>query len=304
MFSIPRRLRSVNAMLTALALVAGGLAYWGASHYVRARAALVERQLHRDYVAERIAVAAHDLPAGKSLEMRDMAARAVPVRFAPSDRVTAERASALVGLRTSHAVRRGDPLGWTDVESRDSSTLSARLHVGQRAITFPVDDVNSFSGMLTPGDTIDLLHVTRSDARSAQVVPLLQSVQVLATGKLLRRHRVQDAGGSEREVSSEFVTVTLHVAPDDAARIVLAQQTGELTAVLRNAMDRGSLRFTRMDSRALLAAPAAGTTLPVGAGGAFFELIVGGNGATVGQVRRVPILKLPADRWGHDEVRR
>jgi pilus assembly protein CpaB len=225
-----------------------------------------------------------------------MAARAVPVRFASSDRIPAEDAGALAGRRLAHAVRKGDALGWLQLESRDAKTLSARLEAGQRAITFPVDDVNSFSGLLTPGDSIDLLYSTRSDAHGAQVVTLLQAVRVLATGKLLRRRRVQDAAGHEREVAAEFVTVTLHVSPDAAARIVLAQQTGEITAVLRNDADQEALHFTRWDSRSLLVAPRTNSapSITMAQPGNYMELILGGVGAGVAPTRRVPVLQLAA----------
>jgi pilus assembly protein CpaB len=292
--SIPKSLRSTNAILAATALCAGTLGFWGASRYVQARASLVEQRLSQDFVSERIVVAAADMTAGRMLAAADLASRAVPVHFAASDRVPAQRASLLIGRRMAHAVRKGDPLGSSDVEPQETLSLSARLESGQRAITFPVDDVNSFSGLLTPGDTIDLLYATHDEARATQVVPLLQAVRVLATGKLLRRRRIQDAGGTEREVSAEFVTVTLHVSPADAARIVLAQQTGEITAVLRNANDQAPVSFTRLDSRSLLAPPHAASVAAGRRETRYLDLIVGGSGGAVALSRRVPILMLGA----------
>jgi pilus assembly protein CpaB len=292
--SIPGILRSINAILAATAVCAGALGFWGASRYVQARASLVEQRLSRDFVAERIVVAGANLAAGRTLAAADLASRAVPVHFASSDRVPARRATLLIGRRMAHAVRKGDPLGSSDVEPQEVVTLSARLESGQRAITFPVDDVNSFSGLLTPGDMIDLLYATHDETRATQVVPLLQAVRVLATGKLLRRRRIQDSGGTEREVSAEFVTVTLHVAPADAARIVLAQQTGDITAVLRNASDQAPIGFTRLDSRSLLAPPRKSLVATPRREGRYLDLIVGGSGGAVALARRVPVLALSA----------
>jgi pilus assembly protein CpaB len=291
-FAIPQRFRSTNAILAFTALLTGTGAYWGASRYVEARASAVERRLSAEFETERIVVAAADLPAGRSLGSADMAARAVPVRFAASDRVPVGRASALAGRRLVHALRKGDPLGWSALESQELPSLSAQLTPGQRAITFPVDEVNSFSGLLAPGDSIDLLYTTQAEDRLAQVQPLLQSVRVLATGKALRRQRVRDSTGSDREVATEFVTVTLHVAPADAARIVLAQQTGALTAVLRNPADQAAISFTRLDSRALLSPLPRGTRTAAAPGAAadFLQVIFGGSGGTVAQARRVAVL--------------
>ncbi|MEO7774216.1 MAG: Flp pilus assembly protein CpaB [Steroidobacteraceae bacterium] len=292
MLTIPPRLKSANAILALTAALTGAVSFWGAGRYLEARASAVERRLNSQYVTERIAVAAADLPEGTVLGRGDMAARAVPVRFASSDRVSAQRAGALSGRRIAHAVRKGDPLTWSDLEPQEVAVLSTRLESGQRAVTFPVDEVNSFSGLLTPGDLIDLLYSTRDDGRSRQVIPLLQAARVLATGRMLKRARLKDAGYRDHDVESEFVTVTLHVAPNDAARIVLAQQTGDLTAVLRNASDLDPARFVHLDANSLLR-PAGEDARGVARRGVtadYVDLIIGGAGGAVARARRVMVL--------------
>ena len=59
-----------------------------------------------------------------------------------------------------------------------------KLTIGKRAITFPVDEINSISGMLQPGDKIDLIATIRQ-LNNDVTYPLLQDVQILATGTQL-----------------------------------------------------------------------------------------------------------------------
>ncbi len=191
----------------------------------------------------------------------------------------------------SRPLKAGDALSWSAIEAAEAPRLSSALQSGLRAITFPVDEVNSFSGMLTPGDTIDLLYTVEApaggvagSARALTVMPLLQSVRVLATGSLMRRQRVRGEDGREREVDTQFVTVTLHVVPEDAARIVLAQRSGDITAVLRNPQDLSPLALRALDSRSLYPRP---ETRVAGRPREYVEFIIGGRGAGIAARDRV-----------------
>jgi pilus assembly protein CpaB len=116
-----------------------------------------------------------------------------------------------------------------------------------------VDEVNSVSGMLAPGDRIDLLFSTRpprTDGRAATEVtaPLMQDLLILATGQLTERQRVQ--GQTDR--NGAFTSITVAVTPDQAQRLVLAQRSGRLTALLRNPTDRREQQAGPMDVYKLL----------------------------------------------------
>lgn len=282
MFKIPAPLRSTNALLLVAALAAGSLSFWAASRYVTGQAQAAEARVTEKYRKREVLVASANLAPGTPLDTRTLAQRSIPARYVGSDAIGAEQAARVIGRRLSRPLKAGDPLPWSAIEAPETPRLSAALESGLRAITFPVDDVNSFSGMLTPGDIIDLLYTVEGEARGASdrerpftVTPLLEAVKVLATGSLMRRQTVRGRDGQEREVDAQFVTVTLHVTPADAARIIVAQRSGELTAVLRGPQDRAPLQLRSVDSRSLRPQQAGRAS----AGSVqYVEYIIGGRG--------------------------
>jgi pilus assembly protein CpaB len=87
--------------------------------------------------------------------------------------------------------------------------------------------------MLEPGDVIDLV-VTLEQAGKKRLVPLLQGVQVMATGQRV----VDDPASGERR---QFSTVTLDTTPAQARDLIVAREAGKLTALLRNPQDMHGL---------------------------------------------------------------
>jgi pilus assembly protein CpaB len=112
----------------------------------------------------------------------------------------------------------------------------------------PVDRINSVSGLLQPGDLIDL-YVSFDYQRRTITAPLLQGVLVLATDTRTRT----DAQPVNSASPSSYGTVTLDAAPEDAVKLVAARQSGTLTAVLRGTSDQHSTtRAARGDLASLL----------------------------------------------------
>ncbi|MDY0309805.1 MAG: Flp pilus assembly protein CpaB [Castellaniella sp.] len=240
MIPFPRIPRS--AVLGALALGAGLLAASILALHVRERERQIEDRARLDMV-ERI-VAARDLAAGTRLTPDDLAVRGFPVRWVGSDTLPLARLGELEGRILSTAVRAGDALLPAHTV-RPQPAFSEHLAPGRRAITLPVDQLNSLSGLLQPGDLIDL-YVSFEHRRKRLTAPLLQGVLVLATGRETR------ASGPETE-DAMYSTVTLDAAPEDVVKLVAARQAGTLTAILRHPGDaRADRRAARGDLATLL----------------------------------------------------
>jgi pilus assembly protein CpaB len=109
----------------------------------------------------------------------------------------------------------------------------------------PVDEVNSISGMIEPGDRIDLMVAVRKDTRTF-MFPLLQNVTILATGT-----RAAVAADS-KEGRRTYTTITLEVRPEEAQRVLAAREVGKLAAVLRAPGDAVLQSPARRDAMALL----------------------------------------------------
>jgi len=242
----------------------------------------VRARLAGQYAARDVLVAAHNLPAGSIIDASMLARRDVPMRFLASDALGAEAVSGAVGRRLARELRSGETVTASSLVLDADLPLSALVKPGLRALTIPVDESSAAAGMLSPGDRVDLLLVTRGDdaASGAPAVrPLLQAVTVVATGQQLRRKRggtgVDPGGDESQQLAATYSTVTLHVRAEDAERILLAQRLGELAVLLRPESDTEPTALRRMDAATLLETPAhnqaRSAVSPV-------EFIVGGAG--------------------------
>jgi pilus assembly protein CpaB len=280
-----------NVLGFAIALVVGGLSFFAARHQLDAQAVAVKAQFEAENRKAGILVVSRDMQPGDILTMQHVAQRLVPVKYTPSQAMTSADLDKVVGQRVLTAMKPGDPILLQSLENAGYMPFSTELADGRRAITFPVDEVNSFSGLLAPGDVIDLLYSIESrrsgtGGPAVSVRPFLQQVRVLATGTTTRRQKTRDEAGVEQEVDREFATVTLHVAPDEAQKIILAERTGTLTAMLRNPHDQAVISEAAMTSDSLVAPPKSAAH----AGGRTIELIVG-NGSGALRYSRIPVAR-------------
>lgn len=114
--------------------------------------------------------------------------------------------------------------------------LAAVLRPGMRAVTVEIDKVSGNSGLVFPGDHIDLiLTLELKDAddrisRSLASETILSDVRVIAMGQRVQSFATMDAEPDERPAT----TATLEVAPEHAERIHVAQELGRLALSLRS----------------------------------------------------------------------
>ena len=191
-----------------------------------------------------VLVAKHELKRGDKLNSDTVAIRAVPIDFAHSGAILPEAFSRVDGQPLAYPLRPGEIILWGLMEGKRAPTFSARVEVGHRALTVPVDEINSISGMLEPGDSIDLL-VTIDQKGKKVTLPLMQNVQVMATGQ-----RVVD-GAKEGERKS-FSTVTIDATLAQAENVIVARDAGRVTALLRNPDDKRRIKGGDVNMAALL----------------------------------------------------
>lgn len=236
-----------TALILLAALGFGLAAAWLSARYLDGRVADLEERNRQEMA--RIVVAKFDLPAGARIAHDSVAVREIPRAWVHAAAVTPDDFDRIDGATLAFEARGGDALMWSQFEAPRVRTLAARLSAGRRAASVAVDEISSLSGMLTPGDFIDLIVTVRRDERSF-TFPLLQGVAVLATGGLIH---AEDGAGRLRD----FSTITLDLDPEQAARVVAARTVGRLTALLRAPGDRAVLPATRSEALALLGLAAA-----------------------------------------------
>lgn len=281
-------MKNRQARLSAAALLVGAVSFWLAHRYLRAQEQAAQQRVAVQYQTREAVVVATDVAAGAALDLAMLAKREIPERFLASDALAPEAVSSVAGRRLLRPLRRGEALTGSALESSINPVLSSLIEPGLRAITIPVDESSAAAGLLAPGDLVDLLLVTRaaeSAAGAAAVRPLLQAVRVVATGKQTRRaHDSQRAD----EADSAYATLTLHVRPEQAERILLAQRIGELAVVLRTATDTEAGTMTTLNSDVLLG----GSTLRAARARTrtdYVEYIIGGMSGAAAAPRRMAL---------------
>lgn len=267
-------------MILATALLIGGLAAFGVNRYIERQVEDIEARSKSGRTVK-VVVPKEDLPKGTLLAANLMALREVPAEWAHSNAVTPEQFDRVENQALAYPAAGGEMLLWSLLEGQRVPTFSSRLVAGRRAITVPVDEVNSISGLIEPGDRIDLVVSARRDSKT-YMFPLLQNVPVLATGTRV----VVEPGGKEGNPRT-YTTLTLEALPEDAQRVLAAREVGKIAALLRAPGDGARISGNRRDAMALLGIgdanrPAAGDgSVPVLYGGA------------IGSLKSVPPLQAP-----------
>lgn len=277
-----RRWLRTDVLLTVVALVAGISGAMLGGQYLRLRAADAEARVARKYEERQVIVAAGDVARGTSLDAGNLALRSMPAQFLPADSLPAGRAGELIGAVAAIDLSRGMPIVPAALTTAAAvPRLSAALAIDERALTVAVDELDSHAGGLRTGDRVDL-YFSRREADRSLLAPLLQQVEILSVG---------DSFTTRQEGSSQqYATVTLRVPAAEAPRILLAQQAGELSLLLRSREDHVLQPSVVRSSSELLRQPA-----PPRQALADVELLIGGHGDQVPERR---MIRVGASRTG------
>jgi len=221
-----RRNLGVNALLTLLTLTAGAAALFAVRSYLDQEVRRIEAGSEARYRPEAVVVASRDIDAGQPISVEQLAVRRMPQAFLPASALRQEMAGELVGRRLLIPARRGDALTRAALAPAAATSLAEELPEGFRAVTLAVDDIRSHAGLVKAGDEVDLFLMQERGDRSGRLTVLLERVPVIATGERLRDPS-QEVGGSA------YGTLTLRASAADAARVLLAEQAGRLSVLLR-----------------------------------------------------------------------
>ncbi|MFO1465396.1 MAG: Flp pilus assembly protein CpaB [Steroidobacteraceae bacterium] len=219
---------------------------FGAHSYIQSRVTAIEASYGRIEYVKQI-VPKRDLSRGARLTVDSVAVRSVPKQWAYQDALTPEQLPRFENTALQGPAREGQPILWSQVASPGTLGLAERLEPGRRALTVPVDEISSMSGLIKPGDRIDVLVSIRQNAR-VSLVPVLQHTLVLATGARTDARELSEGNADARG----FTSMTLEVSPEDARRLFAARETGRLTAVLRTADDEDDEPRQVSDAQSIL----------------------------------------------------
>jgi len=234
-----------NWLILIVALLVGAFAAFSTKNYIKSKVEDIEVQ-NKNKAMVKVVVAKQALEKGELLSAANMATREVPQEWAHSGAITPDQFSRAEGAVLAYAANAGEPVIWAQLEGQKLATFSAKLDAGRRAVTVPVDEISSISGMVEPDDLIDIVVSMQKDTHNFTFT-LLQSVRVLATGTKVSQSSKDDAG---RPVT--YTTVTLDTSPEDAKRLIAAREVGRVTALLRAPGDITDVSASRANAEDLL----------------------------------------------------
>jgi pilus assembly protein CpaB len=189
-------------------------------------------------------------------------------------------AEPFVGAVVRASLVDGEPV--TDarvVRPGDRGFLAAMVGEGHRALSVPVNAASGISGLIFPGDRVDVIlsHTVTGEGEAARTRQASETV--LADIRVLALDQRTDDVAGERVVAK---TATLEVTPKEAETLSLAQRLGNLSLSLRPlagserpARQRPTFTVDREISRVMSAGPDAGATVVVVRGSESRDVRVG-----------------------------
>ena len=176
---------------------------------------------------------AHDVTwqgIGRAAERGEIVRPSAAVREA-QPKADEEGRSEVYGAALRGAVSSGDPIRRSGiVKPGDRDFLEIVLSPGARAIAIPVTTGGASTGLLNPGDRVDVILTQKFNDSSAPLTRRSVSETVVENLRVL----VIDAMDAKMAAGNTFGrTVTLEVMPDQAEKINVATELGKLSLTLR-----------------------------------------------------------------------
>jgi pilus assembly protein CpaB len=157
----------------------------------------------------------------------------------------------LEGRRPRATIIQGEPL--LDAKLLAPGQLAdpiTSIPKGFRLKTISVDAEKSAAGLLSPGDRVDVqLFVKRDDRNgidSARTKVILQNIRVFAVDQTVQR---SPDGGEDRTIAK---TISLLLTPEQASKLTLAENLGQVSLIPRNPNDEESADLAEYSTDDLL----------------------------------------------------
>jgi len=229
-----------------------------------------------------------DLVRGDVLTESVLSSLRIPSEYTPAGVLLASDWRKAENRMVISKLQRGKPITWSALEGEAVDTFAENIDLGKRAKTIKISKINSFDGLLRPGDHIDLygkfqgpkigLPASVDDKVAKDVIfPLLENIVVLAAGK-------EDENGKKYEIfydntsadgfNMNFSMIAVQLSSRQAAKLELAQSNGDLVAVLRHPKDTSVSNVDQLTVSSLLEPDEPETV----------DLVLDANGKPVGRI--------------------
>lgn len=184
-----------------------------------------------------IIVAKENLPAGYILQPKDMRWQAWPDKALADDYIVKKKGGTMESLQNAvirRGVAAGEPLTWGRVVKQgDRGYLAALLAPGMRAFSVRISDISGVSGLVFPGDRVDMIvshKISKKDAKGEDFTNVI-SETILTNIRVLAMDQKTDDQDGKPLVAK---TATIEVTPKQAEQVALASNIGEIVLSLHS----------------------------------------------------------------------
>ena len=209
---------------------------------------------------QEIVVAAQDIPPGTTINEEVIKKGMIKTTPWPKNSIPVGAFSSpqqVVGKINRVKILANEPI----LESRlagEGAGLTVRLEAGKRALAVRVDEIIGVSGFIVPDDRVDVSLTTtplgaNQDAKVSKIV--LQNKRVLSVAQ-----STEQKDGKPQLARS----ITLEVTPDEAEKLSLASQEGQIVLALRGLGDDSETRTIGSNKRDLLSLAAGSQKIKAG----------------------------------------
>lgn len=209
----------------------------------RAKKAIANMQANQTAVL----VSKQYIPQGSAIESDMLDTAIVPTKFVQPQAVSS--LDRIAGMVTVAPISEGEQISLsklTNERKASGGDLAGTTPSGKRAISIMVDSIASLSGMVKPGDYVDVLATIQIPVQGADgkltrqmvVVPLFQNILVLAVGQ--NTGGVSSSGSRYAEApaaSGGGLLITLALGPQEANLIAFVQEQGKIRLTMRSPAD-------------------------------------------------------------------
>ncbi len=192
-----------------------------------------------------IVVSGTEIKPGDVLTYDNLRVLAIPEAGYSSRMIKAEEFQDIEGAICANRIPKGNPIIWDDIKDPiETDRFSKTITEGKRAVTITADEKMTFSGLLKPGDKVDVITTRGTDENRISSVLLLENVPVVA---------VSGRYSGEILDESEGGTITLMLSPIQAAALIQAvnDPLTKLYFTLRNPKDRRTRAGKKQKTRSI-----------------------------------------------------
>ena len=225
-------------------IIAAVLALMFQCSYIQKR----EEQLRGDYELIDVMVAKRNIPKDFKLDETMVTFEKIPKKYIQPKAL--HKIDEILGQISGSTIFEGEQIISTKLLSIEDAGLAFKIPKGYRAFAVAVDEISGVGGHVRPGNYVDVMGIfdfgdeRKQDQRG---VTLLQNVYVLAAGNDLGQAvpvniSGRDEGLLEQKAMEDdpflkgkiYKSVTVMLTPDEAQKVMLAQEVGALTMSLRS----------------------------------------------------------------------